>query len=224
VVVLPDQLLLPGDRAIVERRRHIRRDAQIPGRYALADHWDSGGKRRKFSCATIDISESAIALAAPVVGRPGKQVVAHIGPLGRIEGFIVRVLAGGFAMSIAANAQDRRRLIGTIERLQRHEAPQMHERRAHERFVPIIPYATLTLADGASRNCLVIDLSEAGARLSADIEPAVGSVLAVGTLVGRVVRGLRGGFAVKFVDAQSQDTVEAKVLLNDLTSVSWRFD
>jgi hypothetical protein len=44
--------------------------------------------------------------------------------------------------------------------------------------------------------------------------------LALGTIVGRVVRHVREGFAVRFVEVQCLDTVEAKVLLNDLSSVS----
>jgi hypothetical protein len=203
------------DIEICERRLHPRAMIDIPGRYSLADHWDASGKPRKFSCSAVNISRNAIALAAPVIGKVGKWVVAHISGLGRIEGVIVRVHSGGFAMSIAAREEKRLELLARIGRLERNASPAGRDRRVHSRFVPIVPCATLVLADGTARDCLVIDLSEAGAQIAAGVDSAIGTVLAVGTLVGRVVRRLPGGFAVKFVDLQSQDTVEARALAND---------
>ena len=214
MVMLPDPIKV-DNLEICDRRRDVRIIVDIPGRYSLADHWDAHGKRRKFSCRAVNISRNAIALAAPVIGTLGKRVVADIEELGRIEGFIVRALAGGFAMSIAASEEERLKLLDKIEWLEKQKNIEVPDRRAHARFVPIIPYSTLAFADGTRRNCLVIDLSEAGAQIAADIEPAIGTVLAVGTLVGRVVRSFRSGFGVKFIDVQSEDTVETKVLVSD---------
>jgi hypothetical protein len=42
--------------------------------------------------------------------------------------------------------------------------------------------------------------------------PDIRAVLAVGSVVGRVVRHFVGGFAVQFIERQSRDTVEALVL------------
>jgi hypothetical protein len=209
------ELTKADDIELCDRRVDPRMIISIPGRYSLADHWDASGKPRKFSCSAVNISRNAIALAAPVIGKVGKRVVAHISGLGRIEGIIVRIHPGGFAMSIAASEEKRLELLGRIEWLERNESLEVPDRRAHSRFVPIVPCSTLALADGTMRDCLVVDLSEAGAQIAVDVDPAIGTVLAVGTLVGRVVRRLPGGFAVKFVDLQRQDTVEAKVLANE---------
>jgi hypothetical protein len=210
--MLPDPLQ-HADRILDERGRDIPVIAQIPGQYWLVDHWNSRGKPCRFFCRAVNISERAIALAAPVIGTPGKRVIAHIDQLGRIEGTIIHVLDGGFVMNIAARTEERRKLVEKFDSIRRPQYIEIPERRAFGRFVPVTPYSTLALANGMSRNCLVIDLSEAGAQISADVEPAVGTVLAVGTLVGRVIRRLRGGFAVKFVEVQSWDTVEARVLM-----------
>jgi hypothetical protein len=67
------------------------------------------------------------------------------------------------------------------------------------------------LSDSHMENCLILDLSIAGAAISADTIPAVGSVLAVGKLVSRVVRHFDEGFAVQFVERQSRETVEANL-------------
>jgi len=61
-------------------------------------------------------------------------------------------------------------------------------------------------------SCFVIDLSISGVAVSADIDPEIGSVLAVGAVVGRVARCFRGGFAVKFVTVQDRVIVEEQVI------------
>jgi hypothetical protein len=60
--------------------------------------------------------------------------------------------------------------------------------------------------------CFVVDISVSGAAVSADIVPRIGTVLAVGKVVGRVVRNIQGGFAVQFVEAQDRQEVEALVI------------
>jgi hypothetical protein len=42
--------------------------------------------------------------------------------------------------------------------------------------------------------------------------PETGTVLAVGSVVGRVVRHFVGGFAVQFIERQSRETVEAMAM------------
>jgi hypothetical protein len=63
----------------------------------------------------------------------------------------------------------------------------------------------LTLADGSTHPCFIIDVSTAGVAVSAEYDPQVGTPLAVGACVGRVVRKFANGFAVKFVEKQRRD-------------------
>src|ERR1700732_3249372 len=116
--MLPDQM---NDLDICDRRGEVRVMVNMPGGYSLADHWDARGQRSKFSCTAVNISQTAIALAAPVIGTLGKRVIAEIEQLGRIQGFVIRVLAGGFVMSIAASEEERRKLLDKIERLEKRE-------------------------------------------------------------------------------------------------------
>ena len=67
-------------------------------------------------------------------------------------------------------------------------------------------------ADGSVLACFVIDLSVSGAAVSADVVPQIGTVLAVGKVVGRVARYLPGGFAVEFVATQNRHEVESLVI------------
>jgi hypothetical protein len=86
---------------------------------------------------------------------------------------------------------------------------KLHDRtirdaRKDARIIPASPHSTLTLADGSVHGCFVIDMSVSGVAVSAQLEPQVGTPLAVGACIGRVVRLLPDGFAVKFVQPQNR--------------------
>jgi hypothetical protein len=55
-------------------------------------------------------------------------------------------------------------------------------------------------------------MSVSGAAVSADIIPEMGMPLAVGTVVGRVVRQFAGGFAIQFIEPLPLDSLEERVL------------
>ena len=76
----------------------------------------------------------------------------------------------------------------------------MAEAREHTRFHPPSSRTTLTLADGSMHGCFIIDLSLGGVAVSAEIQPPVGTPLAIGGCVGRVIRVFHNGFAVRFVE------------------------
>ena len=209
--MLPEQLER-GDLAWVERRRDIRIIVSLPGRYSLADRRDARGERRQFACRAVSISNHAMALAAPVNGKLGERVIADIDELGKLQGIVGHLLERGFVMAIAASDEDRATLADKIEWLEKHKNLEVPDGRTHKRFMPENPYSTLALHDGTIMTCFVIDISVSGAAVSADTVPAIGTVLAVGKAIGRVVRHFAGGFAVKFVDLHNLDSIEALVM------------
>ena len=56
--------------------------------------------------------------------------------------------------------------------------------------------------------CFVIDISQSGIAVSAHIWPDLGTPMAVGKLVGRVVRYLDVGFALQFLTIQPFEQLE----------------
>lgn len=70
----------------------------------------------------------------------------------------------------------------------------------------------MTLADGTTQACLVIDMSSSGAAVSAELQPQIGTPLAVGACIGRVVRLLPDGFAVKFVEPLNRYELERRLV------------
>ena len=188
--------------------------ANIPGRYSLANLRNAQGERRVFACRAVNVSSRAIALAAPVKGKVGDRVIAHIDRLGKLEGPIDRLLDRGFVMSIAASPEDRERLAAKIRWLENNKNHDVLDRRGDKRSVPANPNSKLILPDGRVENCLVLDVSVSGVAISADTLPEVGTILAVGSVVGRVVRHFTDGFAIQFVQRQHQENVEQMVILS----------
>lgn len=201
-----------ADIPFVERRRDVRVIVNIAGRFSLSDRRDARGERRVFACRAVSLSPRAVALLAAIVGKMGERVIAHIDHLGKLEGVIIRVFDGGFVMSIAASKEDSDKLADKIEWLENHKNHDVTNLRSSPRIAPTNPRSWMILADASKEPCLVLDLSTSGAAISADRVPDVGEVLAIGTVVARVVRHFPGGFAVRFVEAQDPLFVEAMVI------------
>jgi len=90
--------------------------------------------------------------------------------------------------------------------------PAVRDARKHARIIPVNSHSTLTFADGATRSCFIIDMSASGVAVSADVQPQIGTPLAVGACVGRVVRILSHGFAVNFVEQQNRNDLERLIV------------
>jgi hypothetical protein len=71
----------------------------------------------------------------------------------------------------------------------------------------------LILADGSVHGCFIIDISSSGAAISAEIQPPMGTPLAIGSCVGRVIRNFETGFAVRFLDRQNVDDLSRLIIL-----------
>ncbi len=202
----------PNDITIIERNRFARTSATILGRYSLASRRNTRGERREFSCRTVDISCYDLAVMVPVSGPIGERVIASFNELGKLEGQIVRLNDDGFVMSLVLAEEQRERLVARILWLEMRKHLNLPDDRRHKRFVPKHPHSSVMLADGRVCDCFVMDMSASGVAVSAEIEPKIGDVLAVGKVIGRVVRIFREGFAVRFIELQDPDALEHLLL------------
>jgi hypothetical protein len=125
-----------------------------------------------------------------------------------MRGTIGRHIDGGFSMDIQADDEGREKLAARIDWYKKRTFAGVTDKRQHRRFMPREPRSALVMADGTVLPCLVIDVSASGAAVSADVDPPLGEPLAIGKVVGRVVRKLEVGFAVQFTSAQEPQTVE----------------
>lgn len=187
-------------------------NVMVGGRYSLANWYDHRGNRREFACRTTRVSPFRMLVSVPVVGKVGERVVSYFGDFGKLDGWISDTVPGGFLIDLEADSALRETLARKLTWLEkRQNDPAVVEARNNGRIVPKSPHSTVIFADGTYRNCFIIDMSASGAAVSADVQPEIGTPLAIGSCVGRVVRHFREGFAVQFVTLQNEANLEKLV-------------
>jgi hypothetical protein len=195
-----------------DSRDDVRVIVNLPGRYMLASKRNLKGERCEFACRIVNVSLEAMALAAPVPGPIGERVLLYSEQLGRLHGPITRLMANGFVISVAASPQNREKLAAKLDWIAKQkDAPDLPDSRRHKRVIPKNPMATILTADGSLTSCLVIDFSDSGVAVSADLYPEIGTPLAVGKMVGRVVRRFAEGFAIEFADKPNLGDIERRL-------------
>jgi hypothetical protein len=191
----------------------------VDGTYTL-DYWyDPYGKPRTFACRTTRISPFRMMVAVPVVGKVGDRITSHFRDFGKLDGLISDTIDGGFLLELDMTKPTREEFASKLSWLvAKQKNPSIRARRKQPRFIPACPHSTLTFADGTIRGCFVIDLSVSGIAVSADVQPEIGTPLAVGACIGRVVRLLPDGFAIKFVETQNRDDLDQLIARAPQTS------
>ena len=187
-----------------DKRRFQRVTLNLLGRFMLED-------RKEYPCQTMDVSPGSAALVTPVVGRIGERVIAYIDHVGRIEGKIVRIFPGGFAMSINATPRRRDKLAAKLTWLANRHELNLPEDRRHDRVTSVVNTVTVEVPDGRVFRARVVDVSLSGAALSTDTQPPLGSVVMVGKLRSQVVRHFDDGFAVEFAAPQTRESLRASL-------------
>lgn len=196
-----ERLILPH---ADERRRFQRVRVNLLGRYMLTD-------RKEYPCQVFDMSPGGMAVIAPVCGNIGERVIAYVDHLGRLEGAIERHFQNGFAMTISATARKRDMLAAQLTWLANRHILNLPEDRRHGRIVPHNPNAMMVLPNGTNVGCRIIDMSQSGCAIATDQRPALGALITVGKVQGRVVRHLENGFAIEFLRLQHIDFLEESV-------------
>ncbi len=175
----------------------------VDGSYTLPNWYDCEGRLRTFACRTTRVSPFRMIVDVPVVGKVGDRLTSYFREFGRFQGSISDIMDGSFLLELEMTREMRERMADKLTWLEKKQGdPALIESRQHVRFIPPSTRSTLTLADGAIHRCIIIDLSQSGVAVSAEIQPPVGTPLAVGGCIGRVVRIFHSGFAVKFVEVQ----------------------
>lgn len=184
-----------------ERRRFQRVTVNLLGRYMLAD-------RREYPCQVVNMSPGGLAMIAPVAGAEGERVVAYVDHVGRLEGAVTRIFPTGFAMTFSATPRKRDKLAAQLTWLANRDILNLPEDRRHGRFVPHNPFTQVVMPNGLNLRVRIIDASLSGAAVATDQKPAIGALIMIGKIQGRVVRHLEEGFAVEFTRLQHPDFIE----------------
>jgi len=204
---LSNHRLAPGVDA--GRRTAPRTVVGMSGHYVLNGWRDAEGAPRRFPCSIRNMSPKVLTITAPVSGSVGEWIVASFEKLGQFEGPILQVLNRALAMRIVATNEDRAKVAKKIAWL---TGATNAEARRFPRIVPADPHTAMKLSTEQSIPCLVIDYSVSGVAVAADVTPDIGTIVKIGTVLGRVVRHVEGGFAVAFLTLQEPHLIEEHIL------------
>lgn len=189
-------------RIVPDRRRHKRVAVTLLGRFMREN-------RQEYPCKLHDISVGGAAIKSPVELALGERIVAYFDHIGGIEGEVIRIMddGTGFAMKLVATQHKREKLAAQLTfLLNRHELSDIGERR-HERLTPKNATQSLTLDEGISIACRVIDFSLSGASIATAARPPLGAEIKLGNLRSKVVRHHGEGIAVQFIDVQNPNAL-----------------
>jgi hypothetical protein len=187
-------------------------DLRLGGRYSLANLRDQLGNRREFACRTSIISPYKMLVDVPVTGSIGERVISYFGEFGKLDGWIAESVKGGFLFELSVTRAMREQLASKMSWLDKQQKEAVVDARTQERIVPERAHSELVFADGTTETCLVIDMSASGVAVSSETRPEIGTPLAVGRVVGRVVRQFREGFAVQFIELQKREQLEGLII------------
>lgn len=190
------------------KRRYPRYALNLPGRFMRADKLD-------YPCRLIDISVESAAMTTPVPLRVGEKLIVYLTHLGGLEGTVVRLFPGSFAMSISGTQRKRDKLAMQIPRL----AAQSEIPEGEEREFPRVSAdeaALLVLPDGSTMVCPLHDLSLSGAAIVTPARPPLGAEVMLDKRRATVVRHHERGIAVEFTgEMQARGSTPAPGLRDD---------
>jgi hypothetical protein len=187
----------------------------VNGSYSLERRWyDVNGKLRSFACRTTRVSPFRMIVEVPLVGNVGERVTSYFREFGEVEGVISHAMRGSFLVEMEMTAARRGQLADKLAWFEKKlKDSSVHDAREDARIIPPTSHSALILADGSVHGCLIIDISSSGAAISAEIQPSIGTPLAIGACVGRVIRVFETGFAVKFVERQDFDDLSRLIVV-----------
>lgn len=150
----------------------------------------------------LNISECGLALTTESAAKEGDEVVVYPQDLGRMPGRIARAFDGGFCVAFEVSDSEREiikdRIAAAIDGVQFLRLGQARSRSSSR-----VEYNISTEVRFENRSdpvkCVIMDMSQSGARIGCEETPEIGSHAVIGALHGLVVRHFDGGFAVEFV-------------------------
>jgi len=192
----------------------------VGGTYVLPKWYDCEGKLRTFACRTKRVSPYRMIVDAPVVAKVGDRITTYFEDFGEIQSTVSDLARHGFLMELEMPRERRAWMSEKLKWLEKKKRePKIQELRDDARFVPQICNTILTLADGSTYSCFIIDVSCTGVAVSSSYEPSIGTPLAVGACVGRVLRKFASGFAVQFAHKQPRANLHRLIAYNHTASI-----
>jgi hypothetical protein len=184
-------------RARADRRRFRRVRVDLPGRmFTPSDE-------REARCQITDLSPGGASVHCEIEPEKGTQVVLYVDGFGRFEGTIARRDKSGLGINFVCTQSKRERTAEQLtmflnKGLVSESVLRRHERSSHKGF------ARFTRADGSIVQCEVMDISVSGVSLKTDVRPAIGEVVLIAQMAGRVARHHEEGIGIEFIGQETK--------------------
>ena len=178
-------------RATAERRRHLRVEVDLSGKFFLP------AEQQEAPCRIVDLSPTGARVASEFVPQTGSSIVLYIDEFGRFECDVVRAEWGHFGVLFRCSSLKQARLAEQLEIIAKQGVRAAGTLRRHERR-STADLKQFVRGNGETVACEVLDLSLSGLSLKSTVKPPIGEVVTVGQTSGRVVRHHETGFAIEF--------------------------
>lgn len=164
--------------------------------------------KQEYPCEITKVSPGSAELLSSEHITVGEKIIAYVDHLGRLEGEVLRKTTSGFAISINATTHKRDKLAAKITWVANRHELNLPEDRRHERMTPNKRPKEIKLEDGRTYSARILDLSLSGAAIEMDVRPAMGTLVMIGNMRGRVIRHFDDGVAIEFAMLQSEETLK----------------
>ncbi len=173
------------------------------GRFMLPD-------MTEHACQVLDMTTTGATFITSQSVPQGQAIVAYLEDLGRVELLSGAPINGGFKVTFAYTGARLERLQTRIDYIHQ-RASGAPDNRRHARFEPKDKHTHMTLPDGRSYACEVMDISVSGCAIKTEVMPSLGTYLMVGRMKGRVVRYLETGVGIEFVKQMDKSNLQTQV-------------
>lgn len=194
-------------------KHYARFIGDVPGRFVFLDRDDNQREGRSFPFSARSVATTRAVVTSDVAVERGERVALRFDDIGVRRGIVERSLKEGFIVNFIEDESAGEGVDARIGWLNKKTRGGAEDRRAHRRVIPKETTALLILGAENRVECRIRDMSASGAAVLAAAQPAVGSLLAIGAVPGRVVRHFDGGFAVQFIELQNLGELEGLLTL-----------
>jgi hypothetical protein len=181
----------------------------IASRITLLDEAGRPVSNSTLSCWARSLTPAQVVVSCGKRLPRGRNLVVQLAEIGGFLGQVDRAIDGGCVIRLHLDEAAQVKLAAKINWYCKRVLHGVPDHRSYKRWKPASRQTAVLMADGSTADCTLIDVSATGVAVSTPLRPSIGLPLAVGQLVGKVVRHLDdGGFAVQFLSVQDESAVE----------------
>ena len=174
------------------------------GRYMLPD-------KSEHPCQIRDLTPDQARFSGELLAQVGEHIIAYIEEIGRVEGDVTDADYESFVLMFTVPANKRDKIAAKLNWMQNRDAEGAVANRRHTRHEPRDTNTVLTVPDGRSFDCEILDISLSGAAIKAPIIPSIGTHVSLGKTAGTVTRVHECGVGIEFTQLLEEPELQRRI-------------